>query len=548
MVTQLNGRKAPIRLITFRRGVKVEKNKFNFMKKKTKLFKIIVICILTFSLNSCTKEVVNMHVDSTNIVISQPNLIVNNNFPSGILLFNNRESVSKTREQLKEQNHSENTILGFFDNSFRNTLLTKKNKVLSVFNSTQELIETTKFDIKNKLTGEDAEFQELLTPDLQAIVNNKLVQITEIGTFEVNLNKIERFLTLFKKYEDSIFFNPNFKTFPNEKFIGKDINNIETFLVEEGIIRHADKNRKSIRFENDLDSMDQISKSKLNNDIENFTSNEVASSNSEANIIYEVKYGRSGSIWINDNGVTKSITLSIEATNINLYLLAYNTFGIKLKMEKRQTIDLGWMGSLVYWSPTFANEMIIHGNPVLINTDYKIININTVIDNPSNFGQIAGSILFKKVVNLKIGSFIFKDVIQANGWGQNTFTKTIDKYFDISSFIDQQLATATKSTFEQKFKEIHGNLINHIDRSYLNTLSYIEHTNRQQYVNFYIRDMVVPTGYTNKHEWTMDTNFGFSSNGNVTSATYSYTPGKSIILGKIRLGTKWYGIKLLYGI
>ena len=34
MVTQLNGRKAPIRLITFRRDVKVEqiKNKLNFMK------------------------------------------------------------------------------------------------------------------------------------------------------------------------------------------------------------------------------------------------------------------------------------------------------------------------------------------------------------------------------------------------------------------------------------------------------------------------------------------------------------------------------------
>ena len=69
MVTQLNGRKAPTRLTTFRRSVKVEKNKLNFMKKKYKfhfsinnlngLILILIFCSITsgffLGINSCSK-------------------------------------------------------------------------------------------------------------------------------------------------------------------------------------------------------------------------------------------------------------------------------------------------------------------------------------------------------------------------------------------------------------------------------------------------------------------------------------------------------------
>ena len=77
MVTQLNGRKAPIRLTTFWRDVKVEKikNKLNFMKKITNIIIGFYFILFAFNNISCVKSNFDIKDEFKN-----DNFVIPNNF------------------------------------------------------------------------------------------------------------------------------------------------------------------------------------------------------------------------------------------------------------------------------------------------------------------------------------------------------------------------------------------------------------------------------------------------------------------------------------
>ncbi|WNG44831.1 hypothetical protein F0U60_12560 [Archangium minus] len=162
-----------------------------------------------------------------------PTLVTNTNFPSGVLQFPTEEDFNSLYHTLSANPSAANTLPNGFGSLKAH---------LSQFpaNETTYEVDRAEYlrDMKAHVVDDDA-LQALVNPELQVIAGGKLYQFTDIGLFKVDMAQLASFKSWFATNQESIAFDPNYKTVPGETALGND-----AYQVAPGIVRLDIKSEK----------------------------------------------------------------------------------------------------------------------------------------------------------------------------------------------------------------------------------------------------------------------------------------------------------------
>ncbi|MDI9336831.1 MAG: hypothetical protein QM539_00230 [Alphaproteobacteria bacterium] len=127
-----------------------------------------------------------------NLDITNKIFINKTNFPDGILSFSTKTEARKYYKDINNQNTTEIKNNGFisafeFIHQNLNTRTALSNETLDK-HQVQALV-------NDNITESDTTIQKILNKNLEVILENKLIVLFDIGTFEVELTKIKIFIT-----------------------------------------------------------------------------------------------------------------------------------------------------------------------------------------------------------------------------------------------------------------------------------------------------------------------------------------------------------------
>lgn len=363
---------------------------------------------------------------------------------------------------------------------------------------------------------------EVLNEELQIIVQDTFYQVTRLGIFKVPFNKIQEFIEFYDDYEDSILFNPEFKSIPGEVALTDG-----SYIIEEIIYRVP----KAVNLEM-YDDGNLINNSSGGSGgyvppcsivlPQNFQYNEYTIGSN----FNEKEY-----IHFDDRRFV------FQVFN-NSFLGIINSVGIRAKLQRERKFL--WF---YYWGESFADEIIVGVNNMDLKTDY-------VFPTPQQFNSLSQP-QFTGFFNMKIGNHILEDVLGINLNINIPFTNNNITNTDASNFINGIFNTYVNNTFNDIFSPFVNNLIAYIDPSfpsrYENNTKRINSLMEQNKYRISISNGTKKQGYSHKNTWRFDWNIGAEifPGPHTSNPSYRYDMKSGNFFGRARVGCKWYGIKMI---
>jgi hypothetical protein len=155
-----------------------------------------------------------------------PTYVVSPDFPNGILRFEYEADFDALLHTLEENPSAASSLPSGF------TSLKAHLAAFPINESTYEVSREEYLRDMQLHLADDEALQSLLNPDMQTLAGGKLYQLTDIGLFKVDSDKIAWFKSWYASTQDSINFDPNYKTVPGEVALGSN-----EYQIAPGVVR-----------------------------------------------------------------------------------------------------------------------------------------------------------------------------------------------------------------------------------------------------------------------------------------------------------------------
>ncbi len=212
----------------------------NLFKKELIITTILAIIFFT----SCKKN--DLGLLEKQPIIENPLVRMDASFPNGVLQFNSTASFKSFYEKAEKDLEYVNRITNGFEtfkvyiDNYNSSKPSSASAVATTTSGTSTNdpleVDSTEFinDMKSFMLPVES-IASIVNPDMEVIVADTLYQFTRIGLFKANLSNLSDYIVFYNANENSIFFDSNYVSTPNETLISAN-----EYLVQPGITRTDD--------------------------------------------------------------------------------------------------------------------------------------------------------------------------------------------------------------------------------------------------------------------------------------------------------------------
>jgi hypothetical protein len=229
--------------------------------------------------------------------------------------------------------------------------------------------------------------------------------------------------------------------------------------------------------------------------------------------------------------------------SIGSFEIGFHTIYIKAKLQrKKRFLGIG------YWAPSYADEIVLGVENMKLDTDY-------IVPYPQMYNTLSRP-KFDKLAKYKLGSKLI-DVANI------TFNANIPFYpitqQNLADWTNSAFNSLIGSTYNNIWKFIENNIMDSIDPGFRTRhaayTKMVDAINDEHKLRWAIGGAEKPMCNVHKNNWTFDTNGGikFTQNGGVAGppgsppaqVSYKYTMKAGSFYGRARVGSSWYGIRMV---
>jgi hypothetical protein len=229
--------------------------------------------------------------------------------------------------------------------------------------------------------------------------------------------------------------------------------------------------------------------------------------------------------------------------SIGNFEIGFHTIYIKGKLQRRKRF-LG----ISYWGPSTADEIVVGVENMKLDTDY-------IVPVPQMYNTLAQP-KFQNLAKYKLGSKLI-DVANISFNANLPFFPITQN--NLAAWANSAINSLIGSIYTNIWQGIENNIMDAIDPSfrtrYAAYTKRVDAINDQNKLRWVIGAALKPECNVHKNNWTFDTNFGikFTQNGGVAGppgtppaqVNYKYSMKAGAFYGRTRVGSSWYGIRMV---